>query len=433
MRQRLTDDATGTIIGWSAIGLVLIVANACVESQPAEPSSASHVLGEPRATSRLARASAATAASIAPPASPGAPDKDVATAASIAPPASPGAPDKDVPAPSTSAVSAPSSPDRLSEILERLAYVAGVGGTVYETQLEISGPPEEGPGCQDLRGRERKLHPHREVTWCRGDPSGATWSVVVDEESTNHLRRGTWRILRRSVGGATHYSQPAWFKSLLPHDTDVTNAPPEAPVFFDFDSDGVPEAIVVGREGIAVGMAEKRILIYTYRAGSVVRYGPARHLFAFGIADVDGDGRPDLAVNPYALTAREPQGYPGPYPRHSALEWGFVAQATPRGGFALSGSLTHQVAARICPNRPAELLPENPTQWFGYLHCARLWGAESKPLENKVRQACLSTRPADEEEKYRRWVPFDSLAEWCRHSMGLMLAIARARPPVRLP
>jgi hypothetical protein len=254
------------------------------------------------------------------------------------------------------------------------------------------------PACLELRVKLKASQPSE--PWseiCRVDGSGAIWATRIEQrELDGGSYRGTWELVRLDPGGALAKSRPAPFDGLH-FNAHVVNAPIVDLVFHDFDADGRLEAVALNGEAINNGSVEQRVTIWTTRPKEpLTAYRPAAHFIAFAAADVDRDGRPDLAINPYASTSREPNIPIAMYPRHSSLDWGLLAHAQPDGSFSLTSDTAKAVARRKCPAAPKELLPADSAFWAPSLHCARIWGRKPAELTAAIRAACSGPDPAAE-------------------------------------
>jgi hypothetical protein len=344
----------------------------------------------------------------------------------------------DLPAPSTE--SAEAALDPLGLALEEVSAVELVGCVSFTSPGELWAglSPEEAdsvsPECAALK---RQLDPQPEasaqsedlatddplpgVHVCVKDSSGAAWAVQVRaSRAPEGTYAGTWRLVRAARGTALAFS-PAHSYRGLSSNTDGTNLPPECLGSYDFDGDGRPEAIVVSREGINNAAREKRIYLWASDGSRSLRpYPGASRFAAFGITDFDGDGRPDLAVNPYAHSRREPVFFGGWYPHHSNISWGLVAGSTPDGGFSVDGATSRLAALRMCPQAPASSLPASTSTWAAHLHCAKLWGQSASSLKALLESACADPKDAEVENA-------------CNHGEGFFKAVLARKLPFTLP
>ncbi len=198
-----------------------------------------------------------------------------------------------------------------------------------------------------------------------------------------------------------------------------TNAPPKCLGFYDFNGDGQQELVAVGRETINNAEAEKRVQLWTASQGKVGKYDPSRRFVAFGIADFDGDGRMDLAINPYAESSRRPTFPKSSYPTHSRYEWSLLAHAQADGSFSLDSKVSQRYAVVLCPKAPELILPQDPNLWPFHIHCAKLWGLPEKPYTSQIDERCANMSTPE-------------LQSVCQDGVGFLEVMLKRKLPLRL-
>lgn len=330
--------------------------------------------------------------------------------------------------------------DPLDAAVEQVSAVQLVGcppltsaSQLEESYDSVGNVVPVAPACSTLKGalvrpaREEPFEPlGRENTpflglhACTTDATGVAWGVEVTAVSESNGRYvGKWRLVRSPPGGTLTRSDTFRFRQRVDN-LDGENLPPTCLGFFDFNGNGQVEAITVHREGINNAAQERRVRIWTVDGGGQpVPFGPSAALVAFGMADFDADGRPDLAVNPYATSSREPTFPIDWTPRHSDPTWGLVARSLASGAFSTDSEVSRRAARRLCPIRPREELPANPSEWPGYLHCAKLWGRPTDTMNHQIRAACEASQDAETEHS-------------CRYGGAFLRAIARGHLPISL-
>ena len=374
--QRMpTSVSTPALTGFATLGAVTATLGACVSSAPA-PS-----MGSPAP---------------APPSSTVSPTQPK-PAEVVAPPTDAGTPTDDAQLPNET-----QRPDYLDEVLEGVIHLEqGMGGP-GPGMLVLDYDEGRASRCPTLfpvppGGSPTGVTARPSDRWppiCATDPSGGDWGSWVrewDGQLGEYL--GRWQLLRRSANGQLARAPIESYRG-YGFSTEIENSPPVAVAFYDFDGDGRVEAVFVHREAVNNATNEMRYRIWSAAPGALRLYAPSRSWVTFAIADVDQDDRPDLFINPYAASSREPTIPIDAYPRHSSLHWGLLAHGQPDGTFSLTSPIARRVAERICAGVPTDSLPEDPAQWPGFLHYRKLRGDSEEVLAGWVRGACATPRPA---------------------------------------
>jgi hypothetical protein len=136
------------------------------------------------------------------------------------------------------------------------------------------------------------------------------------------------------------------------------------PFFFDFDGDGEPEMYLEGREEGDEGHLFEWHHLLTSQAGAIVEFGPAKGIPFNGLADVDGDGRPDLRTSLGYRWSRT--GCGSGFERAQAGP-SFVAHSINDGTFSADDAVAQQAARKWCSSPPAKV--GSPLDAL----CTRMW------------------------------------------------------------
>jgi len=271
---------------------------------------------------------------------------------------------------------------------------------------------------------------------CAAAPGG-TWSIELETltrpEAAGHRVEGQWALVFTGRDGARTAVRPAMVDGARePNFIDSIGERgrgPHALTAFDYDGDGVSEAVTVAAGREHEGPSEARAQVWTVRDGAIVPYAPSADIDADDAADVDGDGRPDLLTHlGYEALATAPGSGFG-YMLVGPL---FVAHATPQGGFALDDAVALAEADRRCSPTPASVIVPVEEGRFGVddqltagaIVCARLRGAPAGPMVATIRRACGRSRPGPGPDGER---------EMACGATEHLLEMARRAPPVRLP
>jgi hypothetical protein len=155
---------------------------------------------------------------------------------------------------------------------------------------------------------------------------------------------------------------------------------------FDFDGDGVSEAIVVEvLDG--EGFDNAKYSLKAVGNGAIVDYAPARGLTVAGIQDFDHDARPDLLYAVHQATTSD-LGVAGTETSFLGL-----AHARPNGTFALNDDVTARFYLQACPVRPSAIVAEkdgtrDDVATGKNIVCARAWGSPESEVRTALDQAC---------------------------------------------
>lgn len=283
-----------------------------------------------------------------------------------------------------------------------------------------------------------------DLAWfaCAKATTGETWAGVAwigplpPEDS--FTTRGRWRVVvdrngRVQEGPEQKYeivlgegceTPPACFVGQ--HYTGVT--PPTDFWLVDLDGDKVSEALALSYEALSqVGASESAVTLWQLTSsgggrgpGSVVLHDLSRSLRIFGAADCDGDHRPEVVVNPYATPdVGDFRLRFGNLVRSSSEFWSLLGQFDKTGQWVTDGPLARAYAAKQCPAAPGNPFSGRPSSWPAQLHCAKLWGANSRKLRAELRAAC--SQPRDE-----------ATATACSDNQAALERMAQATLPLTL-
>jgi hypothetical protein len=183
------------------------------------------------------------------------------------------------------------------------------------------------------------------------------------------------------------------------HLNEVGSVVPLAPVVFDYDGDGEPEAVVVVKmvdyDEDGGSPISFRGRIWTVHAGALRLYPPARSFIVEEIRDVDGDGRPDIITHePYVDSATINCGSGDGY---SVYGPALLVHSLPDGTFSLADAQAMLFAKRECAVKPSPVLliiqdfqPEmvDFSRSAKNVACARLWGVDERTLRAEIALRC---------------------------------------------
>ena len=164
------------------------------------------------------------------------------------------------------------------------------------------------------------------------------------------------------------------FEPSLPNCCSFTFGGLAQPTLFDFDGDGEPEIHVAASYGHE-GVHDESDELFTFRAGRVEPYPPAKAYPFVDVIDETGDGLPDL-VMAEELDGGESCGSGFPV-EGRGLD--FIAHALPGGAFSADDEAAREHAKKRCPVPPAAI------RSFEDVLCAKLWGSSQAELERVVR------------------------------------------------
>lgn len=337
------------------------------------------------------------------------------------PPAPTGALSPPPPPPSAAASAAP-APDRRT-LCERLAAAeAEHDQALYAAARERAVAAKVSDAdLEPLRDKPPAL-----IGRCFAEPHGA-WlttleSVKLAQGPALELR---WALAHVDEGGQRSQVVPSERRQALKEgEPNLAVGPVDAINVdlqpFDFDGDGGLEVWVgyAGRhhEGGTVSTGR----IYTAKGGTVTAYAPAKgfdHVSA--LRDVDGDGRPDLLLNPFAVE------YTACGSGFDALASGpaLLAHSLSDGTFSTSDAAAVAAARKACPVKPKVIVEskhegdvDGQVERVG---CALVWGERRADLAKQIDRACKPPKGADCPEHA------------CTHGTALKRA-AEATPPLLL-
>jgi len=248
-----------------------------------------------------------------------------------------------------------------------------------------------------------------------GDAIGGRWSIVHVDPAGKRV--SVFPDATFAVGGGgqesvTQNQNLEW--------SGTMRIVPAAPVLFDFDGDGSPEAVVVVRIDVVQESGNSvRVLrgrVWTAREGKVTLYGPARELIVEEIQDVDGDGRPDIITHvPYADTTTIQCGSEDAYPVYGPI---LLAHSLADGTFARADTQAVLFAKRACAILPSPALVDerDRPQIIDFatsarnIACARLWGSDKGALVSEIAARCHPINECstcDDKAMLERWANMD--------------------------
>jgi hypothetical protein len=160
----------------------------------------------------------------------------------------------------------------------------------------------------------------------------------------------------------------------------------DEPSYVDFDGDGDPEVLVSGslnEEGYNPTFHE----IWTFKAGAVVPYAPARGIVFDDATDIDDDARPDLLTRgPYA-TVEAASALGGSNPIAPLL---FAAHSKVGGAFVQGDAAAIAYAAKECgPAKPLQFATFDEDAAKAIV-CARLHGSTAAAVDQALAAQCSS-------------------------------------------
>ena len=279
-------------------------------------------------------------------------------------------------------------------------------------------------------GSDGSFDPHEPFGPCFGSPDGSAWAVWVDRATLRPLdgARSTapaqrspcsyevsgsavfafitaqGRVLR---GPKLKISESGFVSSRF------TARPDEVPLAFDYDSDGLPEAVFL--HGRTVGGSGGTVVtsgsVWTVSRGRIGPY-PGVPQGVLGTTDADCDGRPDLLYEgPFFWgPCASPMGCSQYAPK-------LLAHSLADGTFSVDDGVAHDWARRQCPC-PEQGLPDDLMVAHAAARCARLWGRTARDLASDYKRLCP--------EK------LDPTDFWGRPLCDSLKRMLAAEPPLRL-
>ncbi|HTQ05828.1 MAG TPA: hypothetical protein VMI54_18325 [Polyangiaceae bacterium] len=267
--------------------------------------------------------------------------------------------------------------------------------------------------CRSLYERFAKKVPGSFLFVCARAPSGETWSSVASlalpPNEETQIVIGTWQLIVQS-GAKVVKAAPAHFQLFASHSGGACQLDPEVcldyghyagllePIGFVFvDVDGKPhsEAFVVGSEELENSQAQEvAITLWDLKGNALEMDELTRNAQVAGVADCDGDGLPEFALNPYRSQANAFLFRYGPHYRGTSELWTELLTLGKGGGWSKDDALARRYAARLCPTEETAPFGRPPGNWPGAIHCAKLWGHGSE-LAAALERACNAPRDDD--------------------------------------
>lgn len=229
--------------------------------------------------------------------------------------------------------------------------------------------------------RARAGWAHLEASqWCRATPAGA-WATVVEASGVGREGAAVGpRIIVRLQWIPTEEQAPARGAAFAVLDARVYFDEVRALAVFDWDGDGLPELALLRTRHRTEAHHSSAVVIVTARGGRVAPYAAAPADIQ-GVADLDGDGRPDLELSP-GLGVR--------VPCDGGVEHGGparVALSLPDGSFTEAHPAARAYVRRQCRgfgDDGALLSPDDGRSVMG-VACARYRGAPAEAVAARVR------------------------------------------------
>lgn len=216
-------------------------------------------------------------------------------------------------------------------------------------------------------------------------------AVQVDARATGCAATGAWRLVAIGRDGALAEEREMVAGVMVPtlrtlefefEREAMTRSSEVVLITSDLDSDGRPEAVVVGYSRRMEGdqeRVEREIEVRTALDDRVLRYGPTAGLAIDDAQDVDEDGRVDFVLpGPYAWTLPSACNAATV---HSAMT--VLAHSLPDGTLSTTDEIAQRWARRWCPDRSGEPSPDADGMRTDLdrdglrVVCRRLWGASA--------------------------------------------------------
>jgi hypothetical protein len=275
------------------------------------------------------------------------------------------------------------------------------------------------PRCQWLMGRVGEAVGMFRFD-CSADPQGGLWALVGAMERRVKPNQFDWTsghwTLVHAVDATMHRSDRQPFRCINECESDSASnladcytvqgcgggVPPMMLAFRDLDGDGRSEALALGREEVNTGVFERSWSVWQDRGRKVEPHSISRTSAVFVIDDCNGDGRLEFFVNPYRVAGDQEGLTFGPSSRFSSPRWGLLAAEGGTTGYRFDSYVSRAFAEQICPRPVERPFSARAGDWPQRLHCAKLWGADEKALDQQLTQACKS--PGSEDiGKFCKW------------------------------
>jgi len=254
-------------------------------------------------------------------------------------------------------------------------------------------------GCKECT---EGLHALFDANECHADAKGV-WGMVIERTSMRTSSRdghepmlaaleAGWHLVRASVGdtdaaaavesktkpflGPGRRVSDGWVNwSIVDDGWDAITIP--APIYFDFNGDGVDE-VILSSHAHTEGYSPAAFEIWTVVNDKVVRYPTGVSTELTGIDDVDHDGRPDL------LTIEVGADLPSPIGEPRFVGPTVVYHSLPDGTFSGRDSVARAMFEKECTPQLRKLtaasLPEDDDTLVTHVVCARAAGMPAEAL-----------------------------------------------------